>query len=148
MDDLRLAREERASRATTAEVCRNLAAFLPQVLSVGVTYRSGDEQLSTTVFSNRTRSILKAFEVERVETLDWPRERWQAELNRLDAAGAGTMSLTPGLGYSLPLVFMGKRQMLIPMFGRLTLKRSPIAAIREAIEEDARQRGAVELLPR
>ena len=59
---------------------------------------------------------------------------------------AGSLECAPGLGFSLELVVSGERELLIPSVGRLTFARSPLPALREAI--DAERAGEVELLPR
>jgi hypothetical protein len=82
----------------------------------------------------------------KLEKLDWSAERWDREIKGLIDRGAGSLDLAPGLGFSLEILVSGERELLIPPVGRLTFARSPLPALREAI--DANRANDVELLPR
>jgi hypothetical protein len=142
------AEEERQQLKTIRAVCRDLPTFLTQVITVRVGYRQGEDQIRWGLPANRSQLVLKALAVDKVEQLEWNLQRWKAELAKLDERGAGALALTPGVGFDLPLVIAGERQMLIPRYGRVTFKSSPIKAIQNAIESDPKTAKTVELLPR
>ena len=110
-------------------------------------YRQGEDQLRWGLPANRSKLVLKALVVDKVEKLEWNLQRWNAELAKLDERGAGSLALTPGVGFDLPLVIAEERQMLIPHYGRVTFKSSPIKAIQRAIESDPETATTVDLLP-
>jgi len=145
---LRRAEEERQQLETIRAVCRDLPAFLTQVITVTVSYRQGEDQLRWGLPANRSKLVLKALVVDKVEKLEWNLQRWKTGLAELDERGAGSLALTPGVGFDLPLVIAGERQMLIPRYGRVTFKSSPIKGIQNAIESDPEAATTVELLPR
>jgi hypothetical protein len=127
-------------------VCRDFPAFLKQVLNVVAFYREGESQLHGRVDGDGSRAIIEALAAGKLEKLDWTRERWEKELRDVGERGAGELDLTPGLGFKLSLVVSGEKEMLIPMVGRLTFEKSPVDAIRKAINADKPK--DVELLPR
>ena len=142
--------EERAARQTAALVCADLPAFRKQVINVVVEYEPAGEKGepgSTTMralTAAESRPIIEALAAGKYEALDWTEERWRNELMPL--RDAGMFQLTPGLGFSLPLVVSGEKEMLVPMCGRVTFADSPIAKIQKAINADAPEK--VQLLPR
>ena len=146
--EMQRAEEERQQLETIQAVCRDLPAFLTQVITVSVGYRQGEDQNRWGLPANRSKLVLKALAVDKVEQLEWNLQRWKAELTKLEERGAGSLTLTPGVGFDLPLVIAGERQMLIPRYGRITFKSSPIKAIQNAIESDPKTAQTVELLPR
>jgi hypothetical protein len=138
--------KERADQETAELVCRDLPAYFKQVINVVAAYREGEGQLNEALSADRSRPILEALAGGKYEKLNWTRERWQKELDDLSGRGAGGLDLTPGLGFSLPVVVAGDKEMLILMCGKLTFDRSPIATVRKAINGE--KPDAVELLPR
>jgi RNA polymerase sigma factor (sigma-70 family) len=144
--ELELAAKERRELETAALVCRDFPAFLKQVLNVVASYREGESQLQGSVAGDGSRAIIAALSAGKLEKLDWTRERWEKELRDVLERGAGELDLTPGLGFKLTLVVSGEKEMLIPMVGRLTFEKSPVAAIQKAIDADKAR--DVELLPR
>ncbi|HEV3259406.1 MAG TPA: sigma-70 family RNA polymerase sigma factor [Gemmataceae bacterium] len=139
--------QERKADETTRLVCRDLPAFKEQVINVVVEYNQGGSQITDCLTAERSRPILDVLNVDKVEKLDWTRARWQAEFRKLEARGAGGLDLVPGLGFSLPLMITGEKEMLIPLYGRVTFKTSPLAAIRKAVESDPEKQKSVGLLP-
>ncbi|MGM0486701.1 MAG: hypothetical protein ACQESR_08060 [Planctomycetota bacterium] len=146
--DPRQADEERRQLKTIRAVCRDLPAFLDQVITVTVRYRQGDHRLRWGLPANRSKLVLEALAVDKVEKLEWAPQQWKAELAKLDERGAGSLALTPGVGFDLPLVIAGECRMLIPRYGRVTFQSCPINRIRNAIESDPETATTVELLPR
>ncbi len=146
--ELEQTQEERQQLETIRAVCRDLPEFLTQVITVSVYYRQGADELRWGLPANRSKLVLKALAVDKVEQLAWNRQRWKTELAKLDERGAGSLALTPGVGFDLPLVIAEKDQMLIPRYGRVTFKSSPIKAIQNAIESDPEMAKTVRLLPR
>ena len=144
--DLEQAAKERRELETAALVCRDFPAFLKQVLNVVAFYREGESQLHGPVDGDGSRAIIEALAAGKLEKLDWTRDRWGKEMRDVGERGAGELDLTPGLGFKLTLVISGEKEMLIPMVGRLTFEKSPIAAIQKAI--NAEKPKDVELLPR
>jgi RNA polymerase sigma factor (sigma-70 family) len=144
--ELELAAKERRELETAALVCRDFPAFLKQVLNVVASYREGESELNGRVTGDDSRAIIAALAAGKLEKLDWTRERWEKELRDVLDRGAGSLDLTPGLGFKLMLVVTGEKEMLIPMVGRLTFEKSPLPAVRKAI--DAEKAKDVELLPR
>jgi hypothetical protein len=138
--------KERADQETAELVCRDLPAFVKQVINAVAAYREGESQLTEALSADRSRPILEALAGSKYERLDWTREHWQKELDDLSGRGAGGLDLAPGLGFSLPVVITGDREMLILMCGKLTFARSPIDTLRKAINGE--KPDAVELLPR
>jgi hypothetical protein len=141
--------EERAARQTAALVCADLPAFRKQVINVVVEYEPGGEKGepgSTTMralTAAESRPIIEALAAGKYEALDWTEQRWRNELMPLRDAGA--FQLTPGLGFSLPLVVSGEKEMLIPGCGRLTFADSPLPRLQKAIAPDKPE--SVRLLP-
>ncbi len=140
-------REEagRKELETTREVCRDLPGFLKQGIGVVANYRDGGQQIRSGLTPDRSRRIALALVSGKVEELRWPAETWRERLRILDDRQAGALELAPGLGYSLRLVIVGDREILIPMFGRITFDTSPIGEIRGAIEDGPGR--AIGLLP-
>lgn len=135
-----------AQQARTVEaVAHDLRSFLPQVISVTVRWREGGESFRTTVLRRRAGNIVAALNVEKVERLDWSRNRWRRELQHLDQRGAGTLTLTPGLGFSLPMAFAGETELLLPPYGRVLLRSSPVSSVAEAVADGDPK--SVRLLP-
>jgi hypothetical protein len=138
--------KERADQETAELVCRDLPSFFKQVINVVAAYRGGESQLIDALSADRSRLILETLAGGTYEKLDWTREPWQKELDDLIGRGAGGLDLTPALGFSLPVVIAGDKEVLIPMCGKLTFARSPIDTLRKAINGE--KPDAVELLPR
>jgi RNA polymerase sigma factor (sigma-70 family) len=137
---------EREEMETAALVCRDLSTFLKLVLNVVAGYREGESQLQGRVSADGSRAIIAALSAGKLEKLDWTRERWEKELGGVLERGAGELDLTPGLGFKLTVVVSGDKEMLIPMVGRLTFEKSPVAAIQKAINAD--KPNDVELVPK
>lgn len=146
--NLQRAEEERRQLETIAAVCVDLPGFLAGVITVTVHYRQGEEEIRWGLPANRSKLVLEALAVDKVEKLEWNLQRWKTELARLDERGAGSLALTPGVGFDLPLVIARERRMLIPRYGRVTFQSSPIKGIQNAIESDPEAATTVELLPR
>jgi hypothetical protein len=144
--ELEMATKQREELETAALVCRDFPAFLKQVLNVVAEYREGESQLHGRVTGDGSRAIVEALAAGKLETLDWTPERWKKEVRDLHRRGAGFFDLTPGLGFKLTLVVSGDKEMLIPMVGKLTFAKSPLATLQKAI--DAEKAKEVELLPR
>jgi hypothetical protein len=144
--ELERAAKEREDAETARLVCRDLPAFLKQVLNVVADYREGESRLNRAVLGDDARALVAALSAGKLEKLDWTRERWEKELRDVFERDAGSLDLTPGLGFRLTVVVSGEKEMLIPLVGRLTFEQSPLAAIQKAI--DAEKAKQVELLPR
>jgi RNA polymerase sigma factor (sigma-70 family) len=142
---LEMEAKQRAEMETTELVCRDLPAFLKQVLNVVAGYREGESELHNSITGAESRAIIEAIAAGKLEKLDWTRERWEKELRPLIDRGAGTLDLTPGLGFKLMVIVTGEKEMLIPMVGRLTFATSPITALQKAIDPENPK--SVELLP-
>lgn len=133
---------------TVAVVCRDLQGFIDSdVLNVDVVCRLRDEQVRVLLTSDQCMPILYSLRVEEVEALPASPEWWREELARLDERGAGGLRLTPGLGFSLHTTFEDARRCLIPYYGRLSFKASPVAAIRRAVAFGRGSKGSIRLLP-
>jgi RNA polymerase sigma factor (sigma-70 family) len=133
-ETLRFKAEEARAEETTRRVAADLPAFLRQVKNVEII--SGDPQVRQLLSEEASRPVLKALKIDRVEKLDWTPAQWRQTLARLEKADE--LLLTPGLGFSLSLIVTGDREMLIPGYGRVTLKSSPREAIRKAAQEGGR----------
>jgi RNA polymerase sigma factor (sigma-70 family) len=142
----KLEEKERRDRETARLVGRDLPTFYKQVLTVVVHYREGESELTNHLEPDASRAVLDALAAGKLEKLDWTEERWQKELRDLYDRGAGELALAPGLGFSLPVVIAGEKEVLIPMCGRVTFAASPVAKFQKAINADKPE--AVELLPR
>jgi RNA polymerase sigma factor (sigma-70 family) len=138
--------EGRRTDRTTELVCRDLPAFWKQVISVTAHYRQGEKEMHITLPTGEARPVVDLLAAGRLEKLDWAGGGWERKVKDLIDRGAGSLDLAPGLGYSLMLVVSGERELLIAPVGRLTFARSPLPALREAI--DANRARDVELLPR
>jgi RNA polymerase sigma factor (sigma-70 family) len=138
---------ERRQMETLRLVSRDLAAFLKQVVNLVVGYREGESELVAWLDAERSRPVLEAMEVEKVEELSWTRQRWQAEMEKLQQRGASTMELTPGIGFSLPVVLAGDKELLIPMYGRVYLKMGIADKLRQALQDNPDKAHSIQLLP-
>ncbi|MGH7172217.1 MAG: RNA polymerase sigma factor, partial [Gemmataceae bacterium] len=138
---------EQRDLETRRLVSAELPAFLKQVVNLIVYFREGDDELSQWLSAASSRPILAAMEIEKVEKLDWTKERWQMKMEKLEKRGSGMLELTPGLGFSLAVVFSGPKEMLIPMWGRVHLKNDITAQIRQALEKDPDKSKQIRLLP-
>jgi hypothetical protein len=150
-DNVRFERECRAKEARAAAtsrlVCRDLPAFLKLVVSVGAQYADErDAQVMGCLTDDRARAVIDLLAGGTFERLDWDDRRWEEELSGLDERKAGGLDLAPGLGFSLPVVVRGAKEMLIPGCGRLTFADSPLAKLQKAI--DPEKPDTVKLLPR
>jgi hypothetical protein len=131
---------------TARLVSANLPAFFREVRNVVVHYREGENELTGSVAGAECRAMLKALSGGRPEKLDWSQERWQHEIGGLLDRGAATLDLTPGLGFSLPLVVRGDKEILVFPYGRLAFANSPMEVLRKAIDAEAADK--IELLPK
>lgn len=122
------------------------ALFCKLVLSVGVHYTEDKSQLQGELPPAAVPVVVALIAAARFERLDRPLDRWEKELADLDAHGAGQIDLVPGLGFSLPPVVRGDKEMLVPMCGRLTFAASPIPRIQKAVNGEAPEKA--QLLPR
>jgi RNA polymerase sigma factor (sigma-70 family) len=140
--------KERRDRETTRLVCRDLPAFCKLVVGVDAHYSEtgGKPETEAALPAEAVPAILALLAPARFERLDWTEERWQKELTDLDERGAGELDLAPGLGFSLPLVVSGDKEMLIPLCGKLTFADSPIARLQKAV--NAKEPDKVGLVPR
>jgi RNA polymerase sigma factor (sigma-70 family) len=138
--------KDRRDEETTVLVCRDLPLFWKQVLGVTAHYRMGDKVMHISLQAGESRAVVELLAAAKLERLDWSRERWGRELKTLIDREGGYLECAPGLGFSLELAISGEREMLIPSVGRLTFARSPLPALREAIDADRAKN--VELLPR
>ena len=139
--------EEREKLATIRVVAGDLPGFLKKVVSVTACYREGGEQRVWCLPTDRSRTVIDALKIDKVQPLDWNASRWKAELTRLYDGKAGTLTLTPGVGFDLQLVIVGEKELLIPRYGRVTLKTGPIEAIKKAVADDPDKPDSVGLLP-
>jgi RNA polymerase sigma factor (sigma-70 family) len=142
----RLAAKERRDRETTRLVGRDLPLFLKQVVNVVAHYREGESEITGNLGRDESRAVLDVLAAGKWEQLDWTEDRWQKELAALGERAPGEFDLTPGLGFYLPVVISGEKEVLVPLCGRLTFAGSPIAKFRKAINPD--KPDAVEVLPR
>jgi RNA polymerase sigma factor (sigma-70 family) len=140
------AAKDRRAEETTVLVCRDLPLFWKQVLGVTAHYRMGDKEMNVSLQAGESRVVVELLTSAKLERLDWSSARWERELKDLIDRGAGSLECAPGLGFSLELVVSGEREQLIPSVGRLTFARSPLPALKEAI--DAARAREVDLLPR
>jgi RNA polymerase sigma factor (sigma-70 family) len=131
--------QQRRAEETTRRVAADLPAFLRQVKNVEII--SGDPQARELLSAEASRPVLEALKIDRVEKLDWTPARWKKTLAKLDKADE--LLLTPGVGFSLSLIVSGDREMLIPGYGRVTLKNSPRETIRKAAEGDGKDNSLV-----
>ncbi len=60
---------------------------------------------------------------------------------------SGTLTLAPGVGFDLRLVIVSEKELLIPHYGRVTLKTDPIETIKKAVADDPDKPDSVGLLP-
>jgi RNA polymerase sigma factor (sigma-70 family) len=140
--------EGRRAGETTRLVSRDLPAFLQQVVNLVVHFREGNDRAMQCLTAEESRPILQAMKVDRVEKLSWTQERWNRELKKLHKGGAAELALTPGMGFSLPVVFVSDRELLIPLYGRVRLKAGIAAKVRRALASDPKKAGGIQLLPR
>jgi hypothetical protein len=140
-------RAERRQLETLRSVCGDLPAFLKQVVNLVVSYREGDSELLEYLSADASRPVLAAMEIEKVEELSWTRQRWQTEMSKSQEKGGGMMQLTPGIGFSLPMVFAGENELLIPMYGRVRLKTDITPKVRQALRSNPDKAKALQLLP-
>jgi RNA polymerase sigma factor (sigma-70 family) len=140
-----LAAKGRRTDETAALVGRDLPAFWKHVISITAHYREREKVMHITLPVDDSRPVVELLATAKLEKLDWSVERWDREIKRYYDRGAGSLDLAPGLGFSLEIVVSGERELLIPPVGRLTFVRSPLPALREAI--DAKRANDVELLP-
>jgi RNA polymerase sigma factor (sigma-70 family) len=132
---------------TTRLVGADLPAFLDQVVNLVAYYREGESQLSQWVSADASRPILAAMKIARIEKLDWTEERWRAEGEKLEKRGAGSLDLVPGHGFSLPVMFSGEKELLVPMVGRVHLENDITPLVKRAVEQDPDRAKVLRLLP-
>ncbi len=123
--------KQRYDDETARLVCGDFATFIKHVISVEVR----EENTLGIIRGENARAILGAIAKGRFEALDWPRERWEKEFEKIGERGL-EIQLSPGLGFSLSLIVHGEKEMLIPMVGRLTFEKSPMPAFRKAIDAE------------
>jgi RNA polymerase sigma factor (sigma-70 family) len=144
--DHRRKEKERRDLETSRLVCRDWPAFCKVVLAVGAHYSEGKSEIMGELPAKEMPAAVALLAGGKFERLDWSKERWEKELTDVYERGAGELQLAPGLGFHLPLVVVGEKEMLVPMCGRITFAESPMAKLQKAInEEDAEK---VLLLPR
>jgi hypothetical protein len=135
-------REEETSRL----VCRDLPAFFKLVVSINSRYTQGKHQMDGLLPADEARAVLHLLGAGKFAALDWSEERWEKELTDLYDRGAAELALVPGLGYQLPLVVSGEKEMLIPMCGRISFAESPLPKLRKTLAPE--KPDSVYLLPR
>ncbi len=142
--------EEKQQRALEPAnlVAQDLPAFLKQVLNVVAHYGQGDKKLTYCMSAVESRPIIDVLAAGKMERLDWTQERWNKELDALFRRDAGSLDLTPGLGFYLMVVISGEKEILVPMYGRLTFASSSIPSLQKAIAGRENQPETVQLLPR
>jgi len=146
--DLELKAKERRALETANLVARDFPAFLKQVLNVVAHYRQGDHELTHCMTEADSRPIIDVLVTGKVEKLDWTQDRWNKELDILFKGNAGSLDLTPGLGFYLMIVVNGEKEILVPMYGKLTFASSPIPVLQKAIAGQEYGPETVQLLPR
>jgi RNA polymerase sigma factor (sigma-70 family) len=141
-------REEKQRRdvETSRLVCRDWPTFCKLALAVGAHYAEGKEELMGSLPAEALPGVVALLAAGKFERLDWNDERWEKELGDVYDRGAGELKLAPGLGFHLPLIVAGEKEMLVPMCGRVTFTDSPIAKIQKAINAEAPEK--VQILPR
>jgi RNA polymerase sigma factor (sigma-70 family) len=142
----KLAAKERRDRETARLVGRDLPLFFKQVVNAVAHYREGESEITDNLGTDESRAVLDVLAAGKWQQLDWTDERWQKELAALGERGAGEFDLTPGLGFYLPVVISGEKEVLVPLCGKLTFADSPVASLRKAINPD--KPDTVEVLPR
>jgi hypothetical protein len=135
---------ERRNQETARLVCEDFATFLRHVRNLEVFYRDKG-QIRAAVNEQNSRPVLRALAEGKLEKLDWDAERWRKEEGDLIDREAGEILLVPGLGFSLPLVVRGEKELLLPGYGRLVFEKSPLETIQKAVD-DGNPRSVV-LLP-
>jgi hypothetical protein len=95
-----------------------------------------------------SRPIIDAMAGAKIEKLDWTPDRWKRELDALFKSEAGSLDLTPGLGFSLMVVVSGENEILVPEYGKLTFEKSPIPVLQKAIAGRDYRPDSIQLLPR
>jgi hypothetical protein len=138
--------EDRAAEETVRLVCQDWPIFLKHVLNVVAHYGEGDSQLTGCLTHDESRPILAALAAGKLEPLDWTAERWRMELEQLLARKAGSLDLTPGLGFYLMMVARSDKEFLVPPYGRLVFSESPLGALHKAIDQT--KPNSVRLVPR
>jgi hypothetical protein len=140
--------KQRRSQETANLVAQDLPAFLKQVLNVVAHYGQGDKKLTYCMSAVESRPIIDVLAAGKMERLDWNKDRWKRELDALFKREAGSLDLTPGLGFYLMVVVSGEKEILVPMYGRLTFASSPILTIQKAIAGREHEPETIQLLPR
>jgi RNA polymerase sigma factor (sigma-70 family) len=123
--------KQQRDEETARLVCKDFSTFLKHIISV----EAHDGKTRGVITGDNARAILQAIAKGKFEALDWNRERWQKEFDAQGDDGL-EIELSPGLGYSLPLIMHGEKEMLIPMVGRVTFDASPMPIFRKAIENE------------
>jgi hypothetical protein len=121
------AREER-TQETSRLVCRDLSTFCKLLISI----EALEDNTRGPLKPASVRKVAAALASGKFEALDWPRERWEKEL---DGNRGPDLDLSPGLGFSLTLMVKNDREIYIPAIGKLTYTESPLPTIRKAIKE-------------
>jgi hypothetical protein len=144
---LRDKERERRSEETFRLVCDDLPSFLQQVFNVVVWYRQGKDEFVQCLTAKESRPLLKIIQKAKVEKLSWTKEQWDNEVKKLEKSGAGTLVLTPGMGFSILVSISGEKELLLPQYGRLHLPTSSIGPIRRGVESDATKAATIQVLP-
>ncbi len=138
--------KDRRDAETSRLVCRDWPTFCKLVIAVGANYEEEKAELLGRLPAKEVPGVVALLAAGKFEKLDWTDERWEKELRDVYDRGAGELHLAPGLGFHLPLVVGGEKEMLVPMCGRVTFADSPIAKIQKAINVEAPEK--VQILPR
>jgi RNA polymerase sigma factor (sigma-70 family) len=123
--------KQRYDVETAKLVCGDFATFLKHVISV----EAHDNNTMGIIRGDNARAILQAISKGKFEPLNWTRDRWHKEFEKIGERGL-EIRLSPGLGFSLSLIVHGENEMFIPMVGRLTFEKSPMPAFRKAIDAE------------
>lgn len=138
---------ERRHRETFDLVSRDLPAFVDQVFNLVVSYRQGKDELIECLSAEDSRSILEALWRAKCEKQSRTEKQWEDETAKWTKRGEGVLELTPGLGFSLSVLVIGEKELLVPGYGRLHLQEPIIGKLRKAVESDPQKAKTIEFLP-
>ena len=129
--DHRRKEKERRDLETSRLVCRDWPAFCKVVLAVGAHYSEGKSEIMGELPAKEVPAVRRAAGGRQVRAAGLVGRALGEGTDRRLRARRRRTSAAPGLGFHLPLVVVGEKEMLVPMCGRITFAESPIGEVAE-----------------